>query len=82
MPLDKDRLGAALWARVKSLESYSPGIGPAEDARGLAQWKGIADEIIKEFKDNAVVPVNVASVTAVQPGGGTSGPGTGTGTIT
>lgn len=56
--LDKTRLGAALWARVK-LESggYTPGIGPVQDAQGLQLWTGIADEIIKEFTTNAVVPV-------------------------
>jgi len=56
--LDKDRLGAALWARVK-LESggYTPGIGPVQDAQGLQLWKGIADEIILEFTANAIVPV-------------------------
>ena len=82
MALDKDRLGAALWARIKSNESFSPPIGGPEDARGLQQWTGIADEIIKEFVQNAVVPVTVANVTGVTPGGGSSGPGTGTGTIT
>jgi len=51
--LDKDRLGSAMWARVKTIAGpFVPGIAGPQDALGETIWKGIADEIINEFKTN------------------------------
>lgn len=79
MALDKDRLGNAIADRVIATMATPPGAGDEASLRTL--MKAIADEVIKEFKNNALVNVNVASVSAVTPGVGVSGPGTGTGTI-
>lgn len=58
MALDKDRLGVALWERVKLINgAHSPAMTASQETAGLTMWKGIADELIKEFKTNAVIPV-------------------------
>jgi hypothetical protein len=83
MAMDKDRLGAAYWSRVKALHgAYSPSLTGAQDAAGLALWTAIADETIKEIVAHADILVNVfaAAATSVQPGVGTSGNITGTAT--
>lgn len=86
MAMDKNRLGAALWAAVKATTTFNPTISPVEDAKGLALWTTVADQIIQEVIGHSVVTVNsfTASVSGVQSGGSSSGnlTGTGTGTIT
>ncbi len=80
MALDKDRLGLALWTRVKTETSFGGALTPALDAKGLSLWTGIADEIIKEFIGNAVVTGTTATPGA-QAGPATL-PGTFTGLVT
>lgn len=48
----------------------------------LSAWTTICTAIVLYIQQHASVNVTVASVSAVTPGIGTSGPGTGTGTIT
>ena len=62
--LDKDRLGAAIWAAVKTVGGpYTPAISPALDAQGLNLWTKVADEIIKEFAANSDVAPGTFTVT-------------------
>lgn len=68
MSLDKDRLGSALWTRIKSVAGpYTPGIGATEDAQGELIWKAIADEIIKEVKTNGAIHLLAGDI-PVNPG--------------
>lgn len=83
MSLDKDRLGTALWNRIKAdAGGYTPAIGPVQDAQGLLIWKGIADEIIKEFDVHADIVLAAADI-HVTPGtfANGAGPVTGQGEI-
>ena len=83
MSLDKDRLGTALWNRIKADSGgYTPAIGPVQDAQGLLIWKGIADEIIKEFDVNATINLLAADI-LVDPGtfANLGGPVAGVGSI-
>lgn len=78
--MNKDVLGAAMWAAVKTTQSYSPSCDATCDAKGLAIWTKVADSIIVHIKANAVVKINTFTATApnVQTGVGTSGNITGT----
>ena len=68
MALDKDRLGAALWARVKSENGpYTPPMAGAQEAQGLKFWKGIAGELINEIKNNGDIDLASADV-SILPG--------------
>ncbi len=83
MSLDKERLGNGMAdAVIAIMGADAP--GSADEAQFRILMKALADEIIKEFVNNAVVntALTVASVTLVTPGVGVSGPGTGTGTGT
>lgn len=80
MALDKDRLGAAMWTAVKNLNTYGTSMTSAADAKGLAHYKAIADEIIKEFIGNAVV-TGTTETPGAQAGGSTL-PGTFEGIVT
>jgi hypothetical protein len=66
-------LGAAIKAAIDSLGS------DASDRDTLFSAMGSA--IVTYIQAHALVTVAVASVSGVTAGGGTSGPGTGTGTI-
>ncbi len=78
MALDKDRLGDAIANAIIAAE---PGFSAEEETDLKDKWKIIAKEIVDEIINNAVVSTNVAvaSVSAVTPGAGVSGPGAGTG---
>lgn len=79
MAMNKDRLGLNIWTFVKTQTSFGAAMTPALEASGLALWTGIADEIIKEITDHAVV-----TSTTTTPGaqaGPTTLPGTATGTV-
>ena len=67
--------GALLPAEQAGLTSFQQKL-----AHAIADHEGT--DVVTEITGNAVVPVIVASVTAVATGGANSGPGTGTGTIT
>jgi len=45
-------------------------------------WTAIAEAIVEHITTAGVVAVTITSVSGVTTGGGVSGPGTGTGTIT
>lgn len=80
MALDKDRWGDAVAAAVAGISVPQDSfITPAQ----LQQvWRAVCGEHKTEINDNAEVMTTVAvtSVSGVTPGGGVSGPGTGTGT--
>lgn len=79
MAMDKARLGQNIWTFVKTQTSFGAALTPALEASGLALWTGIAEEIIKEITDHAVV-----TSTTTTPGaqaGPTTLPGTATGTV-
>lgn len=79
MSLDKNRFGAALWARIKvEAGPFTPGIGATQDAQGLQIWTAIADEIIKEFDINADIVLAAADI-HVTPGTFANGGGPVTG---
>lgn len=80
MAMDKSVLGAALWNRVKSTQSFAPALTSDQDAAGLALWTDIADELINHIKANAVVTVTSAVATGVTSGPSTA-PVTGTGVV-
>ena len=73
-------LGDAIWNAIKAQTGAT--YTPAEEAKAKAIWQAMATEVVNHIVANAVVAVNVTSVTAVTPGPGVSGPGTGTGTLT
>ena len=73
MSLDKDRLGNAIADRLIARLPSPP--NSADETEFRQAMKEFADEIIKEFVNNAVV--NVDNVTGVTTGTGVSGPGTG-----
>lgn len=79
MAMDKDRLGLNIWTFVKTQTSFGAAMTPALEASGLALWTGIADEIIKEITDHAVV-TSTTSTPGAQAGPATL-PGTATGTV-
>lgn len=74
MSLDGNRLGSAVAAAV-SAAGITAGT-PITPSQLEDIWQRVFREDVIEYQGNAVV--NVASVTAVTPGVGISGPGTGT----
>lgn len=61
--LDKDRLGAAFWNKVKNVGGpFTPAIGSAQNAQGLALWTAIAEELINEIKTNGVIDLSNGDV--------------------
>ena len=72
MALNKAQLAADLQAILADGQS---------SAKSQAQVAQAMADAIDTFVRAATVTVIVASVTGVTPGGGASGPGTGTGTI-
>lgn len=60
-----DDLGAAIWAAVKATQTFSPALSSADDAKGLALWKAIANAFYTYDNAHAVVtssiPVNAIS---------------------
>lgn len=81
MAMDKTRLGSALWTAVKAVQPTAPP-SLTEDAKGLAVWTDVADQIIQEVIANSVVTITTFSATApgIQTGSGVSGTITGTAT--
>lgn len=49
MPLDADRLANSIVSKLKAAE------GATSEAQALPKWKAIAEAIVGEIKDNAVV---------------------------
>jgi len=70
--------GSVLKAAILSAIN---GLSEADKRDGDKVWAELCDEIVAHIKNNAVVAVTVTSVGGVTTGSGTSGPGTGTGTI-
>lgn len=74
MALSKTVLGPLLKSKIDALSD--------NDKRDRDMvFEAMADAIITHIVSAGLVTVVVASVTGVTPGGGASGPGTGTGTI-
>lgn len=75
MALVGTALGDAMKAAVDALSD-------AQKQDRSAVFRAMGTAIVTYITTNAVVAVNVASVSGVTPGPSPSGPGTGTGTIT
>jgi len=75
MAMNGDVLGSAISA-------YVSGLDDAVQADNETVWKGIMGLVVSHIQTNAQVVVAVSSVSAVTPGAGVSGPGTGSGSIT
>jgi hypothetical protein len=58
MALDKDVLGAAMHTKAKTFDDVAVDTTDpvAMEAYRLNFWKAIADEVIKHFKTNGVIP--------------------------
>jgi len=78
MALNGDALGSAILA---AMDSYVATLTDPTDYNREEGFKTLGNAIVDYIKANAIVSVNVSSVSLVQPGVGVSGPGTGTGTI-
>lgn len=74
MALDASRLAQAIVTAIQAVPPPNPRDGGT--AFLTAYWTVVAQQIIDEFQDNA--QIIVTSVTGVQTGGSSSGPGTGT----
>lgn len=70
-----DQIRAAIDAAMASHAT-------ADATQRQAIWRAIGTAIVAHITTNAVVSVNVASVSGVTVGVGVSGPGLGTGSIT
>ena len=68
-------------ATIVSSTAPAPGT-PITPAQLQTMWQQIMTAIYSDIAASAQVTVVVASVAGVTPGGGVSGPGAGTGTIT
>lgn len=79
MAMNGDILGDAILAAVDAAVAANAEVGSSQRQ---AIFRGIGNAIVQHIQGNAQVTttVAVASVGGVTPGGGTSGPGTGTGT--
>jgi hypothetical protein len=73
MAMNGNTLGDAIKAACDAAVAANP---TANDAQRTAMWRAVGTAIVTHIASSAVV--TVAGVTAVQPGAGTSGPGTGT----
>ena len=69
MAMNGNTLGTAIY-------NYIIGLDDSQQSDTQAVWQGISNIIVSHIQTNAVI--SVANVTAVQPGAGVSGPGTGT----
>ena len=79
MAMNKDTMAALCKQYIEAVTNYPPGSSPVfVDDRIL---KALCQGIIEHIQAAALVNVTVASVSGVTTGGGVSGPGTGTGTI-
>lgn len=68
MPMNGDTLGAAIAGAINAL--------PQADKEDIVKvWKAVANQIVAHVQ---TATVTVTSVSGVTPGGGVSGPGTGT----
>jgi len=77
MSLNGDRLGLAILSAVEGISLSNP-MTPTQKQD---IFKAIGNQIVSEITSYAQVTVNVTSVSGVTPGGGISGPGSGTGTV-
>lgn len=94
MPLNgatlKGTLKTSIFAELQTQFPIPGGLTGAEQAALLESQEKLAQAIadgdgpttVTHIQSNAQVVVTVASVSGVTPGGGVSGPGAGTGTIT
>ncbi|HEY6018424.1 MAG TPA: hypothetical protein VIY48_00535 [Candidatus Paceibacterota bacterium] len=64
-----------------AIKSSIDGLTDAQKQDRTQLFEAMGTAIVNYIKTNALVTVAVASVSGVTPGGGASGPGTGTGTI-
>lgn len=84
MPLNGNTIGTTIANLVKAA-APPPGT-PVTDPQLVSLWQSIMSAIYADITATAVItttgPVVVASVTAVTPGSGISGPGAGTTTTT
>jgi hypothetical protein len=78
MAMDGELLGAALMQAIDDAVAVHPTAGTAQRTE---IWKKIGIAIVTHVR-LATVTVTVASVSGVTPGGGVSGPGTGSGSVT
>jgi hypothetical protein len=78
MSMSGTRLGDAI---VTAFQSINPGMTTAQINQLKSAWEAVGTAIVDEITNHAQVAVNVTSVSGVTSGGGTSGPGTGTGTV-
>lgn len=78
MALDPTRLSTAILGKLTGdpRNGFSDPLSPAQEGMLRAWTDAIAAAVVEEIRANAVVAVQ--SVTGVTPGGGVSGPGTGT----
>lgn len=78
MALNPTRLSAAILAKLKAdpRSGFSSPLTSTQENMLKTWTDAIAQAVIEELTTNAVV--NVQSVSAVTPGTGVSGPGTGT----
>lgn len=75
MPMDKDRLGSAIAATIKS---FRPPDGTAvTDATLVSLWQAVANDIITEIKTNADIDLSLGDILVPGASGLTStAPGT------
>ncbi len=78
MALNGNQLGDAILSAITAAVQTTPA---ASAQQREAIWRAVGSAIVAHIQTNATVTVNVASVSGVTPGGGASGPGTGTGTV-
>lgn len=78
MALIGDALGLAM---LTAMDAYVATLAKPEDYNRSEGFKALGRAIVDYIKTNALVGVNVVSVSGVTTGPGVSGPGTGTGTI-
>ncbi len=74
MALDANTCGTAIFNAITAMTEANKKIPEKV-------WQTVCAQIFAHIQSNALVTVTVASVTGVSTGGGVSGPGTGTGTI-
>ncbi len=79
MAMNGNTMGTAVKNAIAAL---SPDMTQAQKDQLEIAWKAICTAIVTHISSNATVAVAVTSVAGVTTGGGVSGPGTGTGTIT
>jgi hypothetical protein len=78
MALNKPPLKAAIKAALLAARTET---NPANFTAAMDTLAGAITDAVDTFMKSGAVTVTVTSVGGVTPGGGASGPGTGTGTI-